>query len=63
MNLVLVWASKLTCFRAGVKIDFVFVCGPKIARFYRMDRKRLGFCVGGENDLFLMWASIDLIFV
>ena len=33
IDLVLASGSNLTCFCAGVKIDFGFVCGPKIACF------------------------------
>ena len=47
-NLISVWESKLTRFRAEVKIDLDFVCGPKMTCFsVGIDSPR--FCMGGQN--------------
>ena len=45
IDLVLALGSNLTCFRAAVKIDFGFVCGPKSTLFWFMDRNWLCFRV------------------
>ena len=53
-NLAFVW---------GIEIDFVLVWGSKLTWFLCGGQNWLGFCLRAENDLFLVWGSIDLVFV
>ena len=54
IDLILASGSSLTCFFAGVQIDFGFVCGPKITWFN----------LWIETDLvFVRVIEIDMVFV
>ena len=43
--------------------DFVLVYGWKLPRFLYGNRNYLFLCVRNENDLFLVWGSIEFVFV
>lgn len=55
--------NLLDC-RVGVKIDLIAVQGPGLTRFLCGCRKRLGFSVGIEIDLIVVWGvEIDFVVV
>ena len=51
--LVFVHAPKMTCFSLWTEITLVLACGSKFAWFL----------CSGKNVLFLVWRSIDPVFV
>ena len=72
-DLFLEWASKMTRrqYSFGSKVTWRLCGGSKLTWFYCGDRLTcfgsgvkidLG-CVQAENDLFLVWGSIDLVLV
>ena len=50
-------------FMSGIEINLVLASGSNLTCFLCAGQNRPRFCARAENDLVLVWGSIDLVFV